>query len=439
MKLIDLTGLQEFGNNVRDWVNAHFQRKVDGKGLSTYDYDATAKAKVDAIPANPKYTDTTYTAGNGINIENNVISATGGGGGGGGEENVIEIVKVNGTALTPDSDKAVDVEVPTKVSDLTNDSGFITSYTETDPTVPSWAKASSKPSYTASEVGAVPTTRTVNGKALSSNITLSASDVNALPSSTVIPSEVTESTVAGWGFTKNTGTYSKPSGGIPKTDLASAVQTSLGKADTALQSFTEQDPVFVASAAHGITSTDISNWNNKGTYSKPSGGIPDSDIASASTWNAKYTKPSTGIPASDLASGVIPSVPTALSSFTDDLGSSPTHTHSQYLTSHQDISGKADKVVYVDASTPPSTMDANKVYQYGTLSGNTTFPAFTAVASGDTAVKIWCWTFTTPSTAPTITWPAGITGCSGGDAPTINASKNYEVNVMDGLATIIES
>lgn len=31
------------------------------------------------------------------------------------------------------------------------------------------------------------------------------------------------------------GTYSKPSGGIPKTDLASAVQASLGKADTALQ------------------------------------------------------------------------------------------------------------------------------------------------------------------------------------------------------------
>ena len=46
-------------------------------------------------------------------------------------------------------------DLPQKTSDLTNDSGFITSYTETDPTVPSWAKASSKPSYTASEVGAV--------------------------------------------------------------------------------------------------------------------------------------------------------------------------------------------------------------------------------------------------------------------------------------------
>lgn len=43
--------------------------------------------------------------------------------------------------------------IPTKTSDLTNDSGFITGYTETDPTVPSWAKQSSKPSYTKSEVG----------------------------------------------------------------------------------------------------------------------------------------------------------------------------------------------------------------------------------------------------------------------------------------------
>src|SRR5665213_374050 len=31
------------------------------------------------------------------------------------------------------------------------------------------------------------------------------------------------------------GSYSKPGGGIPSTDLTSAVQTSLGKADTALQ------------------------------------------------------------------------------------------------------------------------------------------------------------------------------------------------------------
>lgn len=46
------------------------------------------------------------------------------------------------------------ISVPTKLSQLTNDSGFITGYTETDPTVPAWAKAANKPTYTASEVGA---------------------------------------------------------------------------------------------------------------------------------------------------------------------------------------------------------------------------------------------------------------------------------------------
>lgn len=59
--------------------------------------------------------------------------------------------------------KANASDIPTKVSDLTNDKGYITSYTETDPTVPSWAKAATKPSYTASEVGALPSTTKIPG------------------------------------------------------------------------------------------------------------------------------------------------------------------------------------------------------------------------------------------------------------------------------------
>lgn len=47
--------------------------------------------------------------------------------------------------------------------------------------VSAWAKASAKPSYTAAEVGAVPTTRKVNNKALSADISLTASDISALP------------------------------------------------------------------------------------------------------------------------------------------------------------------------------------------------------------------------------------------------------------------
>lgn len=44
----------------------------------------------------------------------------------GGEPNVIETVKRNGTPLVPDANKAVDIAVPEKVSDLTNDSGYQT-------------------------------------------------------------------------------------------------------------------------------------------------------------------------------------------------------------------------------------------------------------------------------------------------------------------------
>lgn len=57
---------------------------------------------------------------------------------------------------------------------------------------------------------------------------------NDLTNKPTIPAAVTETTVTGWGFTKNTGTYSKPSGGIPKTDLAPAVQTSLDSVESKL-------------------------------------------------------------------------------------------------------------------------------------------------------------------------------------------------------------
>lgn len=132
-----------------------------------------------------------------------------------------------------------------------------------------------------------------------------------------------------------------------------------------------------------------------------------------------------------------------------------------------DVSGKADKVVGAtsgdvatldsngnltdsglsvfdffvmveDASTPPASMLPNTVYKYGTLSGNTTFPALATPTEPDIA-NVYCWTFATPATAPTITWPSAITSWAGGSAPTINASKSYEVSVMDGFATIIEN
>jgi hypothetical protein len=65
---------------------------VSGKGLSTNDYTSAEKQKLSGIASDA-------------------------------QANVIESVKVNGTKLTPSS-KAVDVTVPTKTSQLTNDSGY---------------------------------------------------------------------------------------------------------------------------------------------------------------------------------------------------------------------------------------------------------------------------------------------------------------------------
>lgn len=103
---------------------------------------------------------------------------------------------------------------------------------------------------------------------------------NDLSNKPTIPSAVTESTVAGWGFTKNTGTYSKPSTGIPKTDLATAVQTSLDKADTALQSYTEQ-------YKGTVTAVKIN-----GTTKSPSSGVVDlgTVITSHQSLTNYYTK-----------------------------------------------------------------------------------------------------------------------------------------------------
>lgn len=63
----------------------------------------------------------------------NRISALEQGGGGGGQMNTIESISLNGTNVPPDANKNV-------------------ALVEADPTVPSWAKANSKPSYTASEI-----------------------------------------------------------------------------------------------------------------------------------------------------------------------------------------------------------------------------------------------------------------------------------------------
>lgn len=111
------------------------------------------------------------------------------------------------------------------------------------------------------------------------------------------------------------GTYSKPSGGIPSSDMASGVQTSLGKADTA------------------------------------------------------YQKPSGGIPASDLASGVIPTVPSAsstnpLEDGTVSPGSSSDYARGDHVHPHDSI--KANHAEFADLESGSTASRAYGIGEYFT-------------------------------------------------------------------------
>ena len=96
-------------------------------------------------------TTTTFTVSNGATPVFSIGTVT---------EGATAAATITGTTANPVLNLVLPVgSIPTKVSQLQNDSGFIT--TETDPTVPEWAKAAQKPTYTAAEVGA-PTVQEMN-------------------------------------------------------------------------------------------------------------------------------------------------------------------------------------------------------------------------------------------------------------------------------------
>ena len=109
-----------------DWVKEKFVQKEVGKQLTSNDFTNTLKAKVDAIPDNPSYTDTTYTNAtevkDGLMPKESVVKLKGIANG--ANVNTIEKVKRNGMILTV-TNKEVDVLVPTKTSELTNDSQYV--------------------------------------------------------------------------------------------------------------------------------------------------------------------------------------------------------------------------------------------------------------------------------------------------------------------------
>ena len=217
--------------------------KVTGKGLSTNDYTAADKAKVDAIPASPKYTDTVYddtAVKNRLTAVENEIAGIEAGSGSGFSGSYNDL-----------SDKPT---IPAAVTEGTVSGWGFTKNTGTY----------SKPTGGIPKADLAPAVQAVIDKADALALVAESGSYNDLTDKPTIPDAVTEGTVSGWGFTKNTGTYSKPTGGIPKTDLAPAVQTSLGKADSALQSHQSLAAYRTASAQDTIDKGKVDKVTGKG-------------------------------------------------------------------------------------------------------------------------------------------------------------------------------
>lgn len=220
-----------------------------------------------------------------------------------------------------------------------------TTYDIEDSTVPSWAKASSKPSYSLSEITGT-------------------SDLQAIE-----------------GLTGTSGLLKK-----------TAADTWTLDTNTYLTSFTETDPVFSASAAAGITSLDISNWNSK---TSNTGTVTSVGISNATNGGLSIS----GSPVTD--SGSI------------------TVGHSNILTSAQSTSA-----VY------PITIDKNgHIASYG---GAVTIPSITLNGSSSTSPSFY---------APTSAGTSGyVLKSNGSGAPTwtsaVLTDENVKVDKVTGSSSI---
>lgn len=387
---------------------ANWNSKQDteaGKGLSTNDYTTAEKNKLGGIEA-------------------------------GAEVNVIENITVNGSPVTVDN-KTVALTIITKtVNDLAN-------YYTKDET------------YTKAEVNSL-----IAGFGFEYVQTLPTENIKtnviylvpkAVPQTQDIKDEYIYITGTGWELIGST-----------SMDLSNYVTTT--QLNQTLQSYlqTESDPVFTASPAHGITSNDITNWNNKSDFSGSYNDLTDKPTIPAaqiqSDWNQSdntakdYIKNKPSIPAAQVQANWNesdntnkayiqnkPTIPSKTSDLQNDSG---------FLTSESDPvfsaspaagitqvainswNNKADNMTEVTSAATTYTiasLTGGNFYKLGTLT------SLTITALGDTSSHEAIIHFNTGA-GFTNSFPAGLKYIN--ETPTFEANSEYFISVLMGVAVV---
>lgn len=263
---------------------------------------------------------------------------------------------------------------------------------ETDPTVPAWAKAEEKPTYTAEEVG-------------------------ALPSTTVIPSKLSELTA---DDEHETVTKGEKQAWNAKSDFSGEYRDLRGKPELAEWALQREKPTYTASEVGALPDTteipkNLSDLQDDAEHRT----VTDEEKQS---WNDK----------SDFSGNyedlqgkpTIPTVPTNLpnpQSLTITYGGKEyTYDGSEALAITIETGG-IERVEKLDTDTTV-TLEPNKLYIFPEMESLT----YTIEGTGEVHFM-----FKSGATATRVVHPSGVNIGSF----SVDANKIYEVSVLDGLLT----
>ena len=186
------------------------------------------------------------------------------------------------------------------------------------------------------------------------------------------------------------------------SDLAT-IRSNAEKGATALQSYTETDPIYTADKPNLALKSEIPNISGLATKTEVAG--KQDTIADLATIRTNANKGAT-----------------ALQSESDPV----------YMADKPNIALKTTIVTETEGNAS-YTISPNVLTKLGTLASSVTLSL--DISKEDSGVtNIYDIIFTTPTAAPSITWPEGISWI-GGSAPAIAGGKTYEVSIMDNLAT----
>ena len=265
-------------------MDSEINSAVGSEATLRSEADTALQASITALKNNKQ---DNLTAGDCVSIINNVISATG-----------FKVLSSDNVTISTLNKGAYQINAPTGGCDLyysTQNSielyGDTTSYllvTDTN----KWVLATDSTVYVGSSTFAkeLQTKLTAGANITIANDTISSTagvvdSVLSTTSENAVQNKVVTNAL--------NGKYEKPVGGIPATDLASAVQTSLGKADTALQSISSSD----VTTALGYTPYNATNPNG---YTKVESSTTNGNIKINGTETTVYTLPSNVATSSDI-------------------------------------------------------------------------------------------------------------------------------------------